>query len=297
MIEGKEEVQAQKKGTRSRARSPQIVEPVERPPGNPRAFHFAWSVSITEREAVHTTSHDPPPPPSDPIATMSCCGHCQDAEGFFGERTARRDLRRYRRRGPLASTRLLLDALRARGVNGATLLDVGGGVGAIQHELMEAGLDSATQVDASTAYLETSRAEAEARSHQDRIRYVHGDFVDVAPELPPADLVTLDRVVCCYPDYEALLRAAAGRARRIVGLVYPRERWGTRLALGAANLWLRIRRSEFRVFVHPVEGVDRLLREEGFERTKAARTFLWRVDTYERRPDHLSPGPAPPAPG
>ena len=43
---------------------------------------------------------------------MTCCtGHCAEA-GFFNSRVAERDLRRYRRRGPDASTRMLLAELR-----------------------------------------------------------------------------------------------------------------------------------------------------------------------------------------
>jgi len=211
-----------------------------------------------------------------------CCGHCRDADAFFGEGTAKRDLRRYRKKGPLRSTKLLLEAVRQEGVEGATLLDVGGGVGAVQHELLESGLREAVHVDASAAYLEAARGEAERRGFQERVAYRHGDFVALAPELPEADIVTLDRVICCYPDHRAMLEAAAGRARRVLGLVYPRERRGTRLFMGLGNLWLRITGSAFRVYVHPAAEVDALLRGLGFRRGPSARTFLWRVETYVR---------------
>lgn len=219
---------------------------------------------------------------------MSCCGHCQDAEGFFGEGTARRELRRYRRTGPTKSTRLLLGPLRADAA-GATLLDVGGGIGAIQHELFNEGLQAATQVDASGPYLAAARGEAERSGHGDQATFVHGDFVELSNGVPQADLVTLDRVICCYPHLEALLAASMGRARRVVGLVYPRERWGTRVALAVGNLWFRIRRSSFRAYLHSPERVGALLDEGGFQLEEGARTFLWRVEIYRRRSGEAPP--------
>lgn len=213
---------------------------------------------------------------------MTCCHHCQDAEGFFTSRTARRELRRYRKKGPPKATRLLVEALEAEEVEGATLLDVGGGIGAIQHELFPRGLAGATHVDASTAYLNRSREEAERNGYADRVTWIFGDFVEKAPNLPGADLVTLDRVICCYPHLEALLESSLARSRRVLGLVYPRDRWGTRVALALGNLWFRLRRSAFRVYLHPPDRVRALVHEAGFRPAITARTFLWRVETYVR---------------
>lgn len=214
---------------------------------------------------------------------MSCCGHCEDAGGFFGNRTARRELRRYRRRGPPKSTRLLVDALRNTGVERRTLLDVGGGIGAIQHELFPDGMASALHVDASRAYLEAAREEAVRRGHADRISFEYGDFVELAAKLTRKDMVTLDRVVCCYPDCDALLDASAGRARELVGLVYPRERVGTRFFMAVGNLWFRLRGSDFRVFLHSPARVHERMGRAGFEPATDAQTFLWRVELWTRR--------------
>jgi len=212
---------------------------------------------------------------------MTCCGHCQDAEGFFNDWTARRELRRYRRKGPTKSTQLLLEPLRPD-AGGATLLDVGGGIGAIQHELFGEGLAEAVQVDASSPYLAVARKEAERSGHGERAAFVHGDFVEMSGEFSRADLVTLDRVICCYPYLEALLEASMDRARRVVGLVYPRERWGTRMAMKVGNFWFRVRGSAFRLYLHSPDRVGALLREGGFELEERAHTFIWRVEIYRR---------------
>lgn len=220
---------------------------------------------------------------------MGCCGNCAGVEEFFDPRTAARDLRRYRRKGPTRSTRLLVEALRdALPVRGVTLLDVGGGVGAVQHELLEAGAAAAVNVDASPAYQEAAREEAEARGHADRIRFLTGDAVELAERLPESDVVTLDRVVCCYPDMPALVDATASRARRVYGLVLPRERRLVRIGVAAVNLFQRLRRHPFRVHLHGPDAVDRRVRGHGLEPRRTLYTFLWEVRVWERPPARRS---------
>lgn len=213
---------------------------------------------------------------------MNCCHQCEGIEQLFGERTARRDLRRYRRKGPIASTRLLIEALREAGVEGATLLDVGGGIGAIQHELLDGGLGTATHVDASFHYLQASREEAARRGRADRVAYLHGDFVELAPRVPEADIVTLDRVICCYPDMQRLVAASASRARRLYGVVFPRDHAGVRLGVPVANLINRLWRIPFRLFLHPPEAVDAAIRRQGLKRRAHRRTPFWNVAVYAR---------------
>ena len=111
-----------------------------------------------------------------------------------------------------------------------------------------------------------------------------GDIVELAPDLPAADVVSLDRVICCYPNMPALVDASAGRARRLYGFVAPRERWLTRVGLWFANLFFRLQRNPFRVFVHSLDAVDGRLRTQGLFPRLARRTFLWEVRVYERSP-------------
>jgi SAM-dependent methyltransferase len=210
------------------------------------------------------------------------CRQCRGIETLFDERTARKDLERYRRKGPLATTGILLDALEREGVHGATLLDIGGGVGAISNELLSAGASRATVVDASPAYLLTAQEEAERQGHRERIEYHHGDFVEVAPGIGPADVVTLDRVICCYDEMEALVFASAERAGRLLGLVYPRDTWWDRLGVSLANLACRVRGSPFRGFVHSPEAVDRIIRTAGLRKRLYRTTPIWQVVVYAR---------------
>src|SRR5262245_59770371 len=153
---------------------------------------------------------------------MSCCeSHCAATALHFGEARAEEDLRRYRKSGPDVTTRLILDSLRGEISPDSTLLDVGGGIGVVSLELLGAGLLSATLVEASPSFLKVAESEARARRFAERFRFQAGDFVAVAGDVDPADVVVLDRVVCCYPDQARLLGRAADRCRRILALSYP----------------------------------------------------------------------------
>ena len=212
---------------------------------------------------------------------MDCC-QCQGIEGFFNEREAARSLKRYHRDGPARSTRVLLDALRATRVEGATLLDIGGGVGAIPLDLLSAGVTSATDVDASSAYIAAARAEAARQGFGDRMAYQHGNFVALAPAIAPADIVTLDRVICCYHDVQALVQASASKARRLYGLVYPRDSWFSGVLSAVANTLFRLRKNPFRIFAHRTRTIESLLRNAGLERRFQRNVGLWRVAIYVR---------------
>jgi len=202
---------------------------------------------------------------------------------MFGDKTARRDLERYRKKGPSKPTRRLLAALREEGVEGASVLDIGGGVGAIGHELLDAGAERVTGVDASPAYLRAAKQEAERRGHGEQVAYHEGDFVALAERIAAADLVTLDRVICCYPDMASLVGRSAVRARRLYGVVLPRDVWWTRLAFRLMNAGLRLARKEFRAYVHPTDAVDTVAREDGLTRKVRENVGpIWQVAVYAR---------------
>jgi 2-polyprenyl-3-methyl-5-hydroxy-6-metoxy-1,4-benzoquinol methylase len=215
---------------------------------------------------------------------MVCCtGYCA-AEAQFNRKVAERDLRRYRRRGADATTRLMLAELRRCPLEGRRLLDVGGGIGVISRELAATGVASATIVEASPAYLEVARREAGSQ-YGSPTQFILGDFAVIAGTLPDADVVTLDRVVCCYPDAEALLRQAAGRARQLLAFTYPRDRWYVRTLIVLENFWLRLTGKEFRAFVHKPEHMEAVLEAAGLVRSTRRETLVWTLDIYRRGHD------------
>jgi magnesium-protoporphyrin O-methyltransferase len=220
------------------------------------------------------------------ITTMTAMG------GFYNEKRASSQLRSYRKKGPIPSTRTLIENLIVEGVEGATLLDIGGGIGAIQHELLDAGASHATSVDASAAYIAAAREEGHRRGHDGRVTYLHGDFVDLANSVPPAQIVTLDRVINVYPDWERLAGLAAARAQWLLGLVYPRDARLVGVVVGAMNVVLRLKRTPVRASIPSGDALRQIAREHGFE-LHALRDVgpAWRVAVYCRSSGEMGTDP------
>ncbi len=214
---------------------------------------------------------------------MTCCSPSCAAAAHFNPKKADHDLRRYQRRGPDVTTRILLSELRRWPLQGLHLLDIGSGIGVIAAELAGAGLAGVTLADASTGYLEAARRHLASRGASLSVQFILGDFAATAGGLPDADIVTLDRVVCCYPDVEALLRGAAARARRMVTFTYPRDRWYVRASFVLENSWYRLRQDPFRAFVHSPERMASVLEAAGFVRAARRATLAWALDLYRRK--------------
>ena len=162
------------------------------------------------------------------------------------------------------------------------MLDVGAGVGAVHLSLLESGAAAAVDVDASSAYVGAARDEAARRGVSDRVRHEVGDFVALAPSVGEADLVVLDRVVCCYGDMAALVSLSAERARRRYGLVYPRDAAWIRFGFRVANAVSRLFQSETRIYVHRTADVDGLVRAAGLSPAARRTNVFWQMVVYER---------------
>ena len=212
---------------------------------------------------------------------MKCC-QCQGIEALFDNSIAAAELKRYRKKGPVKTTQILLDAIKDNGLARMSLLDIGGGVGVIQHELIKAGIERAMDVEASTAYIESSKDEAHRHGWAERAEHHHGDFVELADEIPAADIVTLDRVICCYHDMPAQVKTSVNKARKLYGLVYPRENWWTKLAFAIQNLLLWFRRNPFRMFIHSTDAVHSMVCSSGFRQRFFRKTLFWQIVVYER---------------
>lgn len=214
----------------------------------------------------------------------ACCSTFERAaEQQFNEKKAADELKRYRTKGPGPTTRLLQEGIVRAGATSGTLLDVGSGVGSLTFGLLERGITHAIAVDASSAYNGVARQEAERLGRAGAVQFIHADFVTVAPELPVSALVTLDRVVCCYPSYGPLLDAAIRHADRCLALSYPRDVWYVRLGVGLENAQRRLANNPFRTFVHPVASMEQMIRAAGFDLSTRRETWMWSVDVYMRQ--------------
>jgi hypothetical protein len=202
----------------------------------------------------------------------------------FGERTARRDARKYRRRGLDRAARLAVCFLTGRGVERDSVLEVGGGVGAIQLELLKAGAERSVNVELSPEYESVAAELLRGARLEGRVDRRLGDFVRERETFEAADDVVLHRVVCCYHDPEALVGAAAERARRRLVLTFPPDALAFRLGSRIFNAFLALTGTEFRTYVHPVATILGAARSRGLEPAFEARTPIWRIVGLERRP-------------
>jgi magnesium-protoporphyrin O-methyltransferase len=206
---------------------------------------------------------------------------------MFDARRARKDLRAYSKHGARGATRQLLDAVRAAlrkaGTAQFTHLDIGGGVGVLQHELARDGAGHTTAVDASRPYLELLRKAAAERHYDARQTRIEGDFTEVANRVEPATVVTLDKVICCYPDMVTLVRASTRKAILLYGIVVPRDTAWVRGSMRLVN-WLlrRVLRRQFRAFAHSHLAIDRVCAEEGLNLDRDHPGLLWCVRLYRR---------------
>jgi magnesium-protoporphyrin O-methyltransferase len=212
-------------------------------------------------------------------------GDCCDGDAYnevFGDRFARRIARRYRKRGLDRTRRRVVDFLSAHGIEEATVLEIGGGVGEVHLELLRRGARTATNLEISTSYEGQAAQLLEGSGLGDRVTRLFLDIATSPHEVEPADVVVLHRVVCCYPDYERLLSAAAGHARRLLVFSHPPRTLVTRLGFGIDNLVRRLRRNDFRTFVHPPRAMVAAVESQGMSATYRHQGLSWTVVGFER---------------
>lgn len=176
----------------------------------------------------------------------------------------------------------MVEFLEARGIEGATVLEVGGGVGEIQIELLKRGAARAVNVELSPAYEEEAMRLLREAGFEERAERLLLDIAAAPVAIEPADVVVLHRVVCCYPDSERLLGAAAEHARRLLVFSYPPRNTVSRLLIAAQNLLFRLLRREFRTFAHPPSRMVGVLEEHGLHRAFAHHPLVWQITGLER---------------
>ena len=216
---------------------------------------------------------------------MAGCCRPGGYERLFSAKQARLDARRYRKRGLGGTSRGLVEL--AGDVSGETVLEVGGGVGAIELELLAAGAERATNVELSGEYEEEAGKLLAERGLRERVDRRVADFVTEPVE--PHDVVVMHRVVCCYPDVDRLVGVAAARTRRRLVLTYPRERPWTRLGVRGVNFFFRLSGSDFRAFVHPVARMTAAARQEGLALERRERqSAIWENAAFARPEDGVN---------
>jgi magnesium-protoporphyrin O-methyltransferase len=205
-----------------------------------------------------------------------CCDP-DDYQSVFSDRFARRQSRRYRRRGLSPAARGIVEFATAQGIAGATVLEIGGGVGQLYVELLRHGAAHVTNLEISQNYEREAGRLLEQTGMGDRVTRRFLDIAQEPDEVEPADVVVLHRVVCCYPDYARLLTVAAGHARRTLAYSHPAANLVNRLQFGAENVYRLLTGNDFRAFIHPPEGMARAAESDGLSVTYRRRARDWDV--------------------
>jgi 16S rRNA G966 N2-methylase RsmD len=214
---------------------------------------------------------------------MTSCCDARGCDGFFTSRMARRAAERYRKNGVDKTAQRMLAFLEEQGIEGATVLEIGGGVGEVQIELLKRGAAHALNLELSPSYDEEAMRLVREAGLEGRTERRRHDIAADPGSVEPADVVVLHRVVCCYPEYERLLRAAADHTRRLLVFSYPPRNVLSRFLLGAQNLLFMLQQKEFRTFAHPPARMLGVVEERGLAHTYSYRPVVWQIAGFERR--------------
>ncbi len=218
---------------------------------------------------------------------MNCCccrpGEINDLDNFFDPQTAQDDAQRYLKKGLDRRGQKLIAYLPAQAGQPLSVLDIGCGAGGVHLELLRRGVArTAVGVDASSAYLAAAQANAAKLNLSEAVTYLHRDFARSPAEFAPADVVILDRVVCCYPHLALLLGAAAQRAQRFLALSFPVEAWWLRWPFFLFDAGLTLFRSRYHPYLHPHAQILSIAQAAGLSLVHRDRNWWWQIMVFAR---------------
>lgn len=212
---------------------------------------------------------------------MSECCNPSGYRQFFDQKEARRSLRNFQRKGIDGMARVMVDYMISRGMEGRSVLEAGGGIGAVQVELLKAGAARAVNIELSGGYEDAATELLEREGLSERVQREVGDFTELADRFR-ADDVVMNRVICCYPFMDRLMNAALSSSRRFVGATFPRDHMGSRVMVAVGNGYCRIRGVDFRSYVHPPEEIIATAESHGFEVAFRDRDLIWNAVVFEK---------------
>jgi len=214
---------------------------------------------------------------------MSCCCPHSRSGGRVFSFFARNYRKRFSKKGLEPLQQQLMAGLQQAGFADATVLEIGSGVGHFHMTMLEQGAKSAIGIDLAPKMIEEAEKWSKDRGLVDRVRYFQGDFMEILPQIEPADVVVLDKVVCCYPDADGLVNRSLAKTTRVYALTYPRYRWFVRMAIGFGALMLKIIGSSFRPYAHHPDDIERWITESGFQKRYQDTTFIWLTQVYVKQ--------------
>ena len=212
------------------------------------------------------------------MTSTYCCG----ADKLFDLKSAQKEMKKYKRKGANKSTKKLLELLFHQNTNGKSLLDIGGGIGAVQWRFLEKGGKNTLDVDASNGYLEVAKSYAEENNYMDKVRFLNGDLVEKEGEISTYDFVTLDKVVCCYPDYKSLLGLALKKCDSTIALTFPMGGPISKFIAKLEEVYFYFKKIHFGTFVHSPSDIEKFIHSKGFKTVHKSISFPWHLRIYDK---------------
>lgn len=212
---------------------------------------------------------------------MDCCNPTGYRK-FFNSKEAQGNLDGYLKDGLNKMATRMASHLKDGSVTGASVIDVGCGIGAFHVELLQAGATSALAVEISAGYESAATDLLALKNLSSHVERIVTDFAEAGKEIPAADVVVLDRVVCCYPDWHKLLTSVTTHSTGRVAFSFPRDKWWNKLGLSLLNLYLRLRKVDFQTFIQPADQMLDLVESHGFSKTLDTSDLIWRGVVFER---------------
>jgi len=210
------------------------------------------------------------------------CQHCCGADQLFDLKGARKEMKKYQKKGPGKSTNKLLEKFNKTDIPGKSLLDIGGGIGAIQWYFQEHQASKTTDIDASRGYLEVASQFAKKNGWGKKGNFIFGDITNLKEKIIPHDYVTLDKVVCCYPDYQSLLTTATELCKDTLGLTFPLRNPISRILILLSRIYFYFRKNPFRTYIHSPENMSAFIQTKGFKPVYQGISFPWHVQVYKK---------------
>lgn len=208
--------------------------------------------------------------------------HCCGADLFFDQKKSGKLYKNYLIKGPSRVTAKMIKQLEKQEIAGKSMVDIGGGIGALQWWFLENGGNKTVDIDASSGYLKQAENHAISKGWESNAQFLLGDCLDVYPQIKYADFITLDKVVCCYPNYKEILEASCDKATEAVSLSYPMDGFISDAIRKLGDILMSFRDNPFRPFIHSVTDIRTVFEQKGFKRVAHKLVFPWHVETYER---------------
>lgn len=218
---------------------------------------------------------------------MNCCCPHSVSTGRFFSFFAHKYRKRFEKNGFEPSQKQLLSGLKQAGYKDSTILEIGSGVGHLHQTLLEQGALSAVGIDLSSKMNDEARRWAKERGLTERTRYFDNDFMMLTDELDISNITILDKVVCCYPDAEGLIKQSLDKTQHTYALTYPRNRWYIRLAMGTMSLLMLLTGSDFRPYVHDPKLIEQWIVDNGYTKQFESTTFVWLTQVYVKASSNI----------